>query len=347
MCNVFAYILYLSMPHNKNALLRYKVLDRCFQNKGRNFGINDLIHEINKELEDFNGPDVQVNRRMVYYDIDFMKSEQGYSIPLKKIKDGRKVYFRYSDPNFSINNQKITDQELSTIQNALDALSRISGAQQFEWVQEILPKLKDTFNIKSTSKDYISLESNIDLRGIKYLESISEAINKEQVIEIDYKDFRNEEPYTLNFHPYYLKQYNNRWFAFGLNETAQISTWNVPLDRIEKIDYVNTRYIPSDTEWYEYFYDIVGVTRLDKEVEEVVLKFTKEQAPYILTKPIHPTQKTYWLDNSLIVNINVIPNFELNTLILSFGDRVKVLSPNSLGKQIKLITSRMAESYEN
>lgn len=335
------------MPYNKNALLRYKVLDRCFQNKGRNFGINDLIHEINKELEDFNGPDVQVNRRMVYYDIDFMKSEQGYSIPLKKIKDGRKVYFRYSDPNFSINNQKITDRELSTIQNALDTLSRVSGVQQFEWVQEILPKLKDTFDIKSTSKEYISLESNIDLKGIEYLQNISDAINNEQVVEIDYKDFKIEESYKLIFHPYYLKQYNNRWFAFGLNEAAQISTWNVPLDRIEKIDFINTKYIPSDTDWYEYFYDIIGVTRLDKEVEEVVLKFTKEQAPYIETKPLHPTQKTQWEDNSLIVNINVIPNFELNTLILSFGDRVKVLSPISLAKQIKLITSRMAESYEN
>ena len=68
---------------------------------------------------------------------------------------------------------------------------------------------------------------------------------------------------------------------FGLNEAAQISTWNIPLDRIEEIDYVNTKYIPSDTDWYEYFYDIVGVTRLNKEVEEVVLKFTKAQAPYI------------------------------------------------------------------
>lgn len=333
------------MPYNKNALLRYKVLDRCFQNKGRNFGINDLIHEINKELVDFNGPDIQVNRRMVYYDIDFMKSEQGYSIPLKKIKDGRKVYFRYSDPNFSINNQKITDRELSTIQNALNALSRISGAQQFEWVQEILPKLKDTFNIKSTSKDYISLESDIDLKGIKYLESISEAINKEQVIEIDYKDFRSEEPYKLNFHPYYLKKYNNRWFAFGLNEKYQIPTWNVPLDRIEKIDYVNTKYIPSDTDWYEYFYDIVGVTRLDKEVEEIVLKFTKEQAPYIETKPLHPTQKTDWVDNSLTVRINVIPNYELETLILSFGDKVEVLEPKTLIDKIKFRAFNMYNTY--
>jgi len=323
------------MPYNKNALLRYKVLDRCFQNKGRNFGINDLIHEINKELEDFNGPDVQVNRRMVYYDIEFMESDQGYSIPLKRLKDGRKVYFRYSEPNFSIFNQKINNRELVTIQNALDVLSRISGLQQFEWVQEILPKLKDTFDIKSSSKEYISLESNIDLKGIEYLQIISEAINKEQVVEIDYRDFRSEKPYKLIFHPYYLKQYNNRWFAFGLNETAQIPTWNVPLDRIEKIDYLNTKYIPSQTDWYEYFYDIVGVTRLDQEVEEVVLKFTKEQAPYIETKPLHSTQKIDWKGDSLIAKIEVIPNYELETLILSFGEKVEVLEPKELLTRIE------------
>lgn len=333
------------MPYNKNALLRYKVLDRCFQNKGRNFGINDLVHEINKELEDFNGPDVQVNRRMVYYDIDFMQSDQGYSIPLKKIKDGRKVYFKYSEPNFSINNQKITDRELSTIQNALDTLSRVSGIQQFEWVQEILPKLKDTFDIKSSSKEYISLESNIDLKGIEYLQIISEAINKEQVVEIDYRDFRSEEPYKFIFHPYYLKQYNNRWFAFGLNEAAEISTWNIPLDRIEEIDYVNTKYIPSNTDWYEYFYDIVGVTRLNKEVEEVVLKFTKEQAPYIETKPLHPTQKIDWKGDSLIAKIEVIPNFELESIILSFGEKVEVLEPKTLVDNIKSRAFDMSNTY--
>ena len=87
------------MPVNKNAQLRYKVLDRCFRNKGRNFGINDLINEKNKEFEDLYGQDVQVSRRTVYDDIKYMKSDQGYSF-LEKIKDG-KVYFRYETQIFN------------------------------------------------------------------------------------------------------------------------------------------------------------------------------------------------------------------------------------------------------
>jgi predicted DNA-binding transcriptional regulator YafY len=258
------------MPVNKNAQLRYKVLDRCFRNKGRNFGINDLINEINKELEDLYGQDVQVSRRTVYDDIKYMKSDQGYSIPLKPYRDGQKVYMRYEDTNFSIYNQKLTDIEKRIILNATDVISRASGLQPFEDFQDILPKLKDAIDIKTTSQISISFEANLDLKGKEYFKIISEAINKKQILDINYKDFKSEEPYKLIFHPYYLKQYNDRWFAFGLNEATQISTWNVPLDRIEKIEYVNTKYIPSDTDWYEYFYDIVGVTRLNKKVEEVV-----------------------------------------------------------------------------
>ena len=333
------------MPVTKNAILRYKVLDRCFQNKTKNFGIKDLIDEINKELEAFNGPNIKINRRSVYYDIKFMESKQGYSIPLKRVKDGKNVYFKYSDPDFSISKQKITDRELNTIQNALHALSRISGVQQFGWVQEILPKLKDTFDLKSTSKEYISLESNIDLRAIEYLQNISEAIKKKQVVEISYSDFKSVELNKLIFHPYYLKQYKKRWYAFGLNETAKIPTWNVLLDRIKKIDYVNTKYIPSNTDWYRYFHDIVGVTRLDKDIEEIVLKFTKEQAPFIETKPLHPTQKIDWVGDSLIVRIHVIPNFELENLILSFGEKVEVLDPKTLINKVKSRAFSIYKTY--
>jgi hypothetical protein len=73
----------------------------------------------------------------------------------------------------------------------------------------------------------IGLESNIDLKGIEYLSQLYDAIINEQVLEVEYQDFKSEEPFTLTFHPYYLKQYNNRWFVFGLNEELEIPTWNL------------------------------------------------------------------------------------------------------------------------
>lgn len=324
------------MSINKNALLRYQVLDRCFSNTGRNFYWQDLLNEINKALEEYNGKESEIKRRQLFDDIKFMESDQGWSIPLERHKDGRKVYYRYSDKDFSISNQPLNESEKNQIEAAVAVLSRFSGAPQFEWVQEIVPVIQDRLGLKQNSKEVISIESNIDLQGIEYLGTLYDAIVNELVLKIEYQNFKSNESFELTFHPHFLKQYNNRWFAFGLNEEFEITTWNLALDRIQNIRQIQSDYIESEIDWNEYFFDIIGVTSPDDgEVEKIVLEFTKEQAPYIITKPLHPTQKYIWIDDRLRVEIEVIPNYELETLILSFGDSVRVKSPHFLKDRIK------------
>ena len=58
------------------------------------------------------------------------------------------------------------------------------------------------------------------------------------------------------------------------------------------------------------------------------------QAPYIITKPLHETQKHYEVEDGLLVKLSLIPNFELEQLILSFGDGVKVITPIHLKDKI-------------
>jgi len=277
-----------------------------------------------------------------------MESDQGWAIPLDRKKDGRKVYYRYTDSEFSISNQPLNESEVSQIEAAISVLSRFAGAPQFEAVQEMLPVLKDRLGLDHTSKEVIGLESNIDLKGIGYLSRLYNAITKEEVLEIEYQDFKSDEPFTLTFHPYYLKQYNNRWFVLGLNEELDIPTWNLALDRIEAINQTRKQYRPTDIGWNDYFYDIIGVTRFqDKEPETVVLEFEKQVAPYVETKPLHPSQKSEWIDDKFRVTIEVIPNYELESLILSFGENIKVLSPNRLRKKIKSKIKENLNSYLN
>lgn len=326
-------------------MLRYQVLDRCFGNPGRNYFIDDLLHEVNKALEEYNGKESEIKRRQLFDDIKFMESDQGWAIPLNRHKDGRKVYYRYDDLDFSISQQPLNESELSQISSAISVLSRFAGAPQFEWVQELLPVLKDRFDVKTSTKEVIALESNIDLKGIEHLTTLYEAIVNEQVLTIEYQDFKSEEIYSYSFHPYYLKQYNNRWFVLGLNEDQSIPTWTVALDRIQSISYLTDKYTSTDTDWNEYFFDIIGVTRpINKDVETIILEVSKEQAPYIKTKPLQPTQKTSWVRNKLFVEIKVIPNYELETLILGFGEKVKVVSPDHLKERI---SNRVLELFEN
>lgn len=334
------------MSINKNALLRYQVLDRCFRNPGRKYFWQDLLEEINEALIEYNGPGSGIKRRQLYEDIKFMESDQGWSIPLEHKKDGRKVYYRYSDLDYSISNEPLNESEVNQIESAISVLSRFSGAPQFEWVQELIPVLQDRLGLKETSKEVISIESNVDLKGLDYLRSIYESILNEQVLEIEYQDFKSEDPFTLYFHPYYLKQYNNRWFVFGLNEELEIPTWNLALDRIRSISQSQKDYKTTDIDWKEYFFDIIGVTKKDDgKLTEVVLEFTKLLAPYITTKPIHPTQKSEFKEDNLIVTIQVIPNYELVSQILSFGDQVKVIAPRELRSEVKAKIQNCLKNY--
>lgn len=336
------------MAINKNALLRYQVLDRCFRNPGRMYFIEDLLDECNNALIELDPHSNGIQKRQLFDDIRFMESEAGWSIPLERFRHGRKVFYRYEDLSFSINNQPLNDAEAEQIKSALQIISRFSGTPQFEWVNEMIPMLESKFGLIERKSEIISFESNIDLKGLHFLTPLFNAIVNERVLLVKYKDFKSSEPYEINFHPYYLKQFNNRWFAFGLNSDNQVSNWNLALDRIESLSETSLEYKPSKTDWEEYFYDLVGVTRPEGvDLQEIVLKFTPEVAPYVITKPIHPSQKHKSDSKGLEVNIKVIPNFELERLILSFGEQVQVISPKKLKDRITQRLKSTIFCYEN
>ncbi len=323
------------MATNKNALIRYQVLDRCFRNSGKMYFWEDLLEECNKALIDFDPTSDGIQRRQLFDDIRFMESEAGWSIPLGRIRYGRKVYYRYEDLSFSIRNEPLNDSEAEQIKSALQIISRFSGTPQFEWVNEMIPMLESKFGLIERKSEIISFESNIDLKGLHFLTPLFNAIINERVLSVKYKDFKSSEPYDITFHPYYLKQYNNRWFVLGLNSENQVSTWNLALDRIESLVETAEKYTPSETDWEAYFYDLVGVTHPEGgKLQEIILKFTPEIAPYIITKPIHPSQKYKNGPTGLEVKIKVIPNFELERLVLSFNEQVKVISPSDFKELI-------------
>ena len=189
------------------------------------------------------------------------------------------------------------------------------------------------YNLKITDMQAACGLAQVD-KIENFITILFNAIVNKRVLSIEYEPF-GQEMSTIQFHPYFLKQYNNRWFVFGLNEENNIATWNLALDRIKSIEELNVSYQDNETDWDFHFSSIYGVSKpFDKNEEEIHLLFSKRQAPYIITKPIHETQKHYELEDGLLVKIKVIPNFELEQLILSFGEGVKVLLPVHLKEKI-------------
>jgi len=335
------------MGTNKHATIRYQTLDKCFRNPGRTYYIEDLIDACNDAIYEYSGIEDGVKRRQVLDDIKFMESEQGWNIPLEHIRDGHKVYFRYEDMSFSINNQPLNETEENQLKEALLTLSRFKGMPQFEWVDEITARLDSGLGLSKTSQQIIEFEHNDFLQGLEFITPLYNAILYKKVLNVSYKSFKRDNNQSISFHPYYLKQYKNRWFVFGLNEDfGQIT--NLALDRIAGIEDTKKVYTPNTTiDFSEYFEDVIGVT-LDKEakLEKIQLKVSNSLYPYIQTKPLHGSQKTKEKgDTYVLIELELIPNYELESLLLSFGEGIEVLSPETLRNTIKTRTQKTINNY--
>lgn len=331
------------MATNKHATIRYHALDRCFSNYGRKFFIEDLLQACNEAIYNFAGIEDGIKRRQIFDDISFMESEEGWSIPLERVRDGKRVYYRYSDKNFSIKNQGINQEEAEQLKETLTILSRFKGLPQFEWVEEIQIRLQDTFMLKSNINAAVGFESNPYLKGLNFFTDLFNAIQNRQVLEIDYQGYRQDAETKMTISPWYLKQYNNRWFLFGFNKEYE-SLSNLAIDRILSIKDLNEPFVPNETiNFEEYFDDVIGVSVMDDApVETVVMRITNEAWPYIKSKPIHGSQKIRTQNpNYVEIELRVQINYELISTLFSYLDAIEITEPMQLRERFRIISENI------
>lgn len=332
------------MATNKHAQIRYNTLDKCFRNTGRKYSIDDLVEACNIAICEFTGKEEGIKKRQLYDDIRYMESEQGWAIELEKTKDGRKVFYRYEDPNFSISNKPINETEANQLKEALLTLERFKGLPQFEWIEELGTRLDAEFKLNKNSDKVISFEENEYLTGKQFISELYNAIIYKKVVTIDYKTFKNENIIQYQLSPYHLKQFNKRWFLFGKSQNFDTLT-NLALDRIVSISELGGEYQENTINFEEYFEDIIGVTIPEAEIQTIKIKIEETLVPYIKTKPLHPSQVSMFQNNENYVILKVIPNYELESLLLSYGESIQVLEPISFVEKIKSRIEKMKNNY--
>jgi predicted DNA-binding transcriptional regulator YafY len=334
------------MATNKHATIRYQALDKCFQNIGRIYFIDDLVEACNKAIFNFDGNSDGVKKRQVQADINFMQSESGFAIELEKVRENRKVYYRYLDSSFSINKQPLNPTEETQLREALLTLSRFKGMPQFAWVDELTVKLESELGLSGTDKKVIEFEQNEYLVGLEHISVLYHAIVNKQTLLIDYQSFRAEESKEIAFIPHYLKQFNNRWFVFGVTENFDSIT-NLALDRMIGIKVGNGDYLESNIDYEEHFEDVVGVSiPADAKLETILLKVDASLYPYIKTKPLHGSQKPREENEDYtIIELELYPNYELESMLLSFGEKVEVKQPDSLRERLKVRLQNAVKNY--
>ena len=324
------------MAQGKNAYIRYKVLDRCFRDSRRRYYIEDLVEACNEELSNYDGS--SVSERTIRDDISFMQREAGGGIPLVKKYDGHKAYYMYSDRNFSIMDLPMSQSEAEMLSDTIQMLSRFKGLPNQEWLNATLVQMKSTFNIGQAKASYVSFSQNEDLKGLKYFTPLYEAIASQQVVSLEYHQF-GRPSYNRIIHPYQLRQYNNRWFLVGWEPAvaAKIPLVVIPLDRIDDYKILDKEHFVSyQGDIDECFKDIVGVSLKFKEpCRHIVFKAYHPTSSYIETKPIHHSQRVVERhEEYTIFSLDLIPNYEFETIMMSYADNCEVLEPQDLKESL-------------
>lgn len=332
------------MPNNKNFSTRLRVLDRCLSS-GHAYSGKELIGFVNQELEAHSEPPV-TSRNTLMEDLMFIESE--YNTTILRERHGRATTYQYEDPDFTIYSNELSEDDFNHLEQALAILNRFEGLPQFDWMAQLSADMHLRMACGKQVKSIVGFESSIYNKGMDNFTPLFDAIRKKTTVEIQYKSFKMDEPQTLIVHPYYLKQYNNRWFLFcSTGDYTTIS--NYPLDRILSVKLANIPYRETSVNFDEFFDDMIGVSKKTGQQPEIVLlKFPKSQYKYVSTKPWHGSQKVLEdNDDYVIIQLDVILNYELEQQILSFGDYVEVIAPKTLRDKIKERLQKASSKYKD
>lgn len=335
------------MPINKSALIRYKTIDNCLQNRFRKWTLDDLVEACADALYEYEGMAKGIGRRTIQLDIQNMRSEKlGYNAPIVVID---KKYYCYSEKNYSITNTPLTKQDLGTLNEVVEILKQFKGFGYFQELNGMIARLEDkVYKQQHKGQSFIDFEKNELLKGLNHIDPLHKAIINRKTIEITYQSFKARTAQAILFYPYLLKEYRNRWFVLGVNKKGK-NTMILALDRIDHFkEHDSEKYQKAPFDITTYFNDVIGVTKLgNQRSQKIVMKIANDHAPYIITKPIHSTQVIHKKEEKeTIFSIDVVWNFELEREILGFGEHIKVLSPKRLVNSIISRAKKSLSQYE-
>ena len=242
--------------------------------------------------------------------------------------------------------------EYDTHQNVY-SLGQDNGVKKIDTLIRLFENARTADALLNLIKDnkhglrYLSPQSSELLQGFDQLSVFLNAIVDKRVIEFEHKNFKKASLKKHTLQPYMLKEYLYRWYIVGNHpETNKPVIFGI--DRITNLTITKDRYKPDPHFPYDILFEnIIGLDFSKGQVEKIVLAVHPIDAKYIESFPLHPSQKTMAKNKEkTIIELSLIPNYELTQQILRLGNRVEVIEPASLRQEIRKILTESLKQYQ-
>ena len=187
-------------------------------------------------------------------------------------------------------------------------------------------------------------------RGFEYLNGIVHAITQKKVITFSYQKFWENEKSSKVVTPYALKEFKNRWYLLAGDCEAKGGSFFLKafgLDRISDLDITTASFTREEINIEETYKNSFGIISADGALpQEILLKFDNEQANYVKALPLHHSQTIISEDeNETVFKVFVVPTYDFQREILSYGKRVQILAPESFKKEMKEEVEIMLKNF--
>ena len=123
------------MPIDRNKMLRYQVLNRCFQDTSRRYRTKDLLECCNREMQKY---DLNtISTRTIQKDLQDLQAEP-YNVQFDpELK--KQYYYRYCDTSYNLELLQLTAPDHDALTRTIDLLrERYSDADeqnpQWQWM---------------------------------------------------------------------------------------------------------------------------------------------------------------------------------------------------------------------
>lgn len=286
-----------------------------------------IVNRVSKSPATFKEIDDYLTRQSAFQDYKFNISQRQFLRDLKKIGSILEIEIYY-DPRQGV--YLINEAEFSELsRRRLEAF--------------------DTFNalkIGDSTSRLIHFEKRRP-QGTENLFGVLHAIKNNLQINFTYQKFWEEQSTERSVHPLALKEFKNRWYLLS-KDTKDGAIKTFALDRLTTLDITPIKFKPSPDfdieEQFRYCFGIISPT--DEEPQEIILSFTQFQGKYIKSLPLHESQKILIDDkNELRIKLKLFVTHDLIMELLSFGDNMKVLQPDSLILHIRTAHKTAYQQY--
>ena len=335
------------MPANKNAQNRYLIIDRCLCRRNQCWKIQDILDAINEDYEQTNGVGKGVSLRTLREDLKNMRSLTHHNAPITY--SPQRGYY-YTDPDYSLYKSSLTSEDLMLLHQSLHTLKGLRGFGLADDLDELIQRLERHVPSEGYSATPIlQLELAPDYTGTPFLKPLYEAIRERKPLVLHYQPYRASQVSLEIVHPQLLKTYNGRWYLIAFSETKGPNLQNYALDRIKLLETCSLEFRQAEIDFNIYFESLLGVTIPENNpgIETIRLYLTAGRAPYVRTKPFHKSQRILMdSEEGMEIELRLLINQELKTILLSFGPDLQVLAPDSLRKSLRKVLRKAYLHYE-